>query len=222
LTDSRDRRASAEIERQFAIRTLVTFTTPSEAASRVRRWRLAIGRCAPIATDSARRYCSAISGAIEIMAVSLREITAGSVRRITDLKVTPEQERFVASNAVSLAEALFNDEAWYRGIYLDDTPAGFVMLYDESLRSVPPADAQIGLWRFMIDHRFQGQGIGAAALDHVIAHVQGSGLFTSLEVSYVPGPGCPERFYLRAGFMHTGRVDNGEIVLARPLGPKAQ
>src|SRR5436190_15891348 len=150
------------------------------------------------------------------MAVSLREITADSVRRITDLTVTPEQQRFVASNAVSLAEALFNAEAWYRAIYVDDTPAGFVMLYDESLRSVPPADMHIGLWRFMIDHRFQRQGIGAAALDDVIAHVQRSGLFTTFEVSYVPGPGCAERFYLRAGFLHTGREDNGEIVLALP------
>lgn len=153
------------------------------------------------------------------MAVSLREITADSVRQITALAVAPEQQRFVASNAVSLAEALFNEEAWYRAIYLGDTPAGFVMLYDESLRSVPPAELQIGLWRFMIDRSFQGQGIGAAALEQVIAHVRSKNLFTSLEVSYVPGPGCAERFYLRAGFQHTGRVDNGEIVLELPLAP---
>lgn len=155
------------------------------------------------------------------MAVSLREITADSVRQITDLTVLPEQQRFVASNAVSLAEALFNEEAWYRGIYLGDTPAGFVMLYDESLRSAPPADLNIGLWRFMIDRAFQGQGIGAAALEQVITHVRRKNLFTSLAVSYVPGPGCPERFYLRAGFQHTGREDNGEIVLELPLVPNA-
>lgn len=153
------------------------------------------------------------------MAVSLREITADSVRQITDLAVGADQQRFVASNAVSLAEALFNEEAWYRAVYLDDTPAGFVMLYDESLRSVPPAELQIGLWRFMIDRSFQGQGIGAAALEQVIAHVRSKNLFTSLEASYVPGPGCAERFYLRAGFQHTGRVDNGEIVLELPLTP---
>ena len=54
------------------------------------------------------------------MAVSLREITADSVRQITALAVAPEQQRFVASNAVSLAEALFNEEAWYRAIYCGD------------------------------------------------------------------------------------------------------
>ena len=155
------------------------------------------------------------------MAVSLREITADSVRQITDLAVGTDQERFVASNAVSLAEALFNEEAWYRAIYLDDTPAGFVMLYAESLRSVPPAALQVGVWRFMIDRNFQGQGIGAAALEQVITHVRAKNLFKSLAVSYVPGPGCAEHFYLRAGFQHTGRVDNGEIILELLLTPNA-
>ena len=155
------------------------------------------------------------------MDVSLREITADTVRQISDLTVLPEQQRFVASNAVSLAEALFSEEAWYRAIYSGDTPAGFVMLYDESLRSVPPADLNVGIWRFMIDRAFQGQGIGAAALEQVIKHVRSKNLFTSLAVSYVPGPGCAERFYLRAGFQHTGRVDDGEIVLELPLTPNA-
>jgi diamine N-acetyltransferase len=93
------------------------------------------------------------------------------------------------------------------------------MLYDESLRSAPPPAPQIGIWRFMVDHRFQGQGIGAAALQHVIEHVRRKGLFDSLSVSYVPGPGCPEPFYLRAGFKHTGKVEEGEIVLKLPLAP---
>ena len=70
--------------------------------------------------------------------VSLREITSETVRQITRLSVSPEQQRFVASNAISLAEALFSPNAWYRAIYAGESPAGFVMLYDESLRTTPP------------------------------------------------------------------------------------
>jgi len=151
------------------------------------------------------------------MLVSLREITAETVRQITKLSVSPDQQQFVASNAVSLAEALFNEEAWYRAIYVGESAAGFVMLYDESLRATPPLEPKVGLWRFMIDARFQGQGIGAAALEQVVAQVQRKGLFNSVETSYVPGPGSPERFYLRAGFRHTGKVDDGQIVLELPL-----
>ena len=151
------------------------------------------------------------------MLISLREITADTVRQITTLSVSPGQQRFVASNAISLAEALFSTEAWYRAIYADDSTAGFVMLYDESLRTTPPTNPQAALWRFMVDTQFQGRGVGTAALQQVIAHVRSKDLFSSLLVSYVPAPGCPEKFYLGAGFKHTGKVDGGEVVLELPL-----
>ncbi len=147
------------------------------------------------------------------MNVSLREITAETVRKITSLVVAPSQERFVASNAISLAEALLSPEAWYRAIYLDDAPVGFVMLYDETFQSPPPTEPQIAIWRFMVDARFQGQGIGREALEQIVAHAQSIRVFSSLLVSYVPGSGSPESFYKNFGFLPTGEIDDGEIVL---------
>ena len=156
-----------------------------------------------------------------IMLISLREITAETVRQITSLSVSPEQQRFVASNAISLAQALFSQEAWYRAIYAGESPAGFLMLYDESLRASPPPQPQVAVWRFMVDTKFQRQGVGRAALEQVIDHVRSKGPSSSLLVSYVPAPGSPEEFYLRAGFKHTGKVDGGEIVLELPLKSNA-
>jgi diamine N-acetyltransferase len=153
--------------------------------------------------------------------VSLREIDASTVRAIVALDVAADQQKFVASNAVSLAQALFSPEAWYRAIYLSGDPVGFVMLYDETQRVPPPEAPQFFLWRLMIDARFQRRGIGKAALEQVIAHVREKRSATSLGVSYVPGPGCPEPFYLASGFRHTGRVDDGEIVLELPLPPES-
>ncbi|CAG0946778.1 diamine N-acetyltransferase [Gammaproteobacteria bacterium] len=150
--------------------------------------------------------------------VTLREITADTVGAVIKLSVAESQKGFVASNAVSLAQALFAPEAWYRAIYVGDEPVGFVMLDDESLRTPPPASPEIGVWRFMIDERFQGRGIGRVALQRVIEHVRAKGLFSALELSYVAGPGCPESFYLGLGFRHTGRVDDNEIILRLPLG----
>lgn len=149
--------------------------------------------------------------------VSLREITAETVRAVTNLQVAEGQQSFVAPNAVSLAQALFAPEAWYRAVYAGDELAGFVMLYDESLRSAPPSAPEIGVWRFMVDRRFQGRGIGRAALALVIEHVRSKGLFSTLELSFVPGPGGPEHFYRKLGFEPTGRVDDGEVVLALPI-----
>lgn len=149
--------------------------------------------------------------------VTLREITAATVRSVIRLSVADSQKGFVAPNAVSLAQALFAPEAWYRAIYVGDEMAGFVMLDDQSLRSPMPEKPTVTVWRFMIDTNFQGRGIGRAALLRVIEHVRGKGLFDTLELSYVPGPGCPEPFYLGLGFLHTGRVDENEIVLELPL-----
>lgn len=153
--------------------------------------------------------------------VSLRSITSETVRTVTKLSVKESQQRFVASNAVSLAQALFAPEAWYRAIYRGDEIVGFVMLEDESQVKPLPDNPGIGVWRFMIDKNFQGQGIGRAALLLVIEHARNKGMFESLELSYVPGPGCPEPFYLGIGFHHTGKVDEGEVILAFPLAPVA-
>jgi diamine N-acetyltransferase len=150
-------------------------------------------------------------------AVTLREITRETLRGILMLVVAPEQERFVASNAVSLAQAHFTPEAWYRGIYAGEEPVGFVMLYDATRAAEPPERPTAYLWRFMIDHRQQGKGYGAEALRLVIEHVRGRGCFSALELSYVPGEGSPEPFYKRFGFRDTGRVDDDEIVLELPL-----
>lgn len=149
--------------------------------------------------------------------VTLREITAETVIPVVRLSVAESQKGFVAPNAISLAEALFAPEAWYRAIYSGEELAGFVMLADESLLSPPPAQPKVGVWRFMIDEKFQGRGIGRAAVLQVIEHVRSKNRFASLELSYVPGPGCPEPFYLGLGFRHTGRLDGDEIVMELPL-----
>lgn len=149
--------------------------------------------------------------------VSLREITPDNLRDVLRLQVAEDQKGFVAPNAVSLSQALFAPEAWYRAIYDGDTPVGFVMLEDESLGRPPPAQPSIGVWRLMIDHQHQKRGFGRAALQLVIAHAEAKGLFDRLELSFVPGPGCPEPFYLSLGFRHTGSMDGAEVVLERPL-----
>jgi diamine N-acetyltransferase len=78
--------------------------------------------------------------------VTLQEITQENLDDILNLKVTSKQKNFVASNAKSLAQALFYQEvAWYRAIYADETPVGFVMLEDD------PVNSSYFLWRFMID-----------------------------------------------------------------------
>lgn len=138
--------------------------------------------------------------------VALVEVTGDTVRAICRLAVAPEQSRFVAPNAVSFAQALFEPKAWYRAIVADDAPVGFLMLYDD------PDEPAYFLWRFMVDARFQGRGYGARAIRLLAEHVRSRPGATELRTSWVPGPGSPEGFYLRLGFEPTGEIDEGEVV----------
>lgn len=143
--------------------------------------------------------------------VTLREVTAETVRAVCTLETTPEQKRFVAPNAVSIAQAYFSDEAWFRAIYAGETPVGFLMLADQ------PAKPEYYLWRFMIDARYQRMGFGQRAMRLLIEHVRTRPGATALLTSAVPGEGGPRPFYERLGFTVTGELDGIEEVLRLPL-----
>ncbi|MEQ1805169.1 MAG: GNAT family protein [Burkholderiaceae bacterium] len=149
--------------------------------------------------------------------MSLREVTAHTVRAVTDLRVSALQQSYVASNAVSIAQAYFHPEAWFRAIYVDDAPVGFAMLEDPTLLIDWIGHAQVGLWRFMIDERHQGRGHGRAALRLLIEHVRTRPGQTKLRTSCVPGPHSPIAFYERCGFRRTGELDDAEEVLELSL-----
>lgn len=143
--------------------------------------------------------------------VTLREITFETVRAICALKVTDAQNAFVAPNAVSIAQAHFSEYAWFRAIYANDEPAGFLMLYDD------PAKPEYFLWRFMIDERFQRQGIGREAMKLLIEHVRTRPDATVFQTSVVQAPGGPQPFYESLGFIATGEIDDDEAVLELTL-----
>lgn len=139
--------------------------------------------------------------------VSLREVTKENLDDVLTLKVKPGQQNFVASNAVSIAEAHFEKKAWFRAVYADDTPVGFVMLYDD------PQEGEYYLWRFMIDARYQGLHFGKRAIQLLVDYVRTRPDATELLVSYVPAEGSPQPFYCRLGFVDTGEVSDGENVM---------
>jgi len=147
--------------------------------------------------------------------VSLREITRETVRAICRLQVGPGQDRFVAPNAVSIAQAHFEPKAWFRAICAGEEPVGFVMLYED------PEKPEYFLWRLMIAAEQQGEGYGRRALELLVDRVRNLPGATELLTSYVPAEGGPEGFYKGFGFVDTGEVENGEVVCRLPLGRPA-
>uniref|UniRef100_A0A832MM98 GNAT family N-acetyltransferase n=1 Tax=Eiseniibacteriota bacterium TaxID=2212470 RepID=A0A832MM98_UNCEI len=144
-------------------------------------------------------------------AVTLRPVTPDNVRALCALDPGPGMHAFVAPNAVSLAEAYVHPLAWPRAVYAGEEPVGFIML------SLDTERAQYWVWRFMVDHRHQRRGIGAAALKLAVAHVRALPGAREVRLSFVDAPGSPEPFYRRLGFARTGEIEDGEHVMALDL-----
>jgi diamine N-acetyltransferase len=105
--------------------------------------------------------------------IELRDITDENRAAVCALAVGPDQERFVASVALSLEHAATTPEGepWYRAVYFGDEPVGFVMVS----WNVPPGRPGIlgpyYLWRLLIDQHHQGRGFGRATLTAIVEPV---------------------------------------------------
>jgi len=144
-----------------------------------------------------------------------REVTKENFWDIIKLRVFPEQKH-VAPNSVSIAEAHYSDYAWFRAIYFGDTPVGFIMLADP-ISGEKGEDAKFNnryfLWRLMIDHKHQKKGYGKKTLDMICQYVQNRPNAEYLYCSYSEGEHGPEGFYMKHGFEKTGELTEGEIVI---------
>ncbi len=117
------------------------------------------------------------------MSIEFRVIDKSNYNQCIKLKTSEEQKRFVATNIFSLVQSAYESNLYPLGVYKNDKMVGFI-LYD--------FDDEINGWsmsRFMIDEKFQNQGIGKAALNKFIKffiekydHIQ---LYTSAAVDNI-------------------------------------
>ncbi len=145
--------------------------------------------------------------------VSLVEITADNVRAVGEIGGSFSQQDLVAPVLVSIAQAytpqVVDGETihpWLRAVQADGELAGFVMMAEPYKQHPHPY-----LWRYVIDHRHQGRGIGRRAL-LAIAHSLHAEGATHIRVSFVPDVvGSPAGFYEGLGFVRTGDEHHGEV-----------
>lgn len=114
------------------------------------------------------------------MNINFREIDKLNYNTCINLKVGAHQEDYVASNAISLVQAFYEDELYPIGIYNDEVMVGFI-LYDY--------DKELEGWsfsRFMIDINHQNKGYGSKALEKFLEFFHNKypneNLYTSVEV----------------------------------------
>ncbi len=137
-------------------------------------------------------------------------MTPDNYRACIEMTVLPEQRGFVAPNLNSLAEAYAHPAGEARLIYRDDEPVGFVLFHP--IAPERPAEGHC-IVRFMVDRRYQGQGIARPALRAAVEWIRRERQVHRVRLSVVPQNDRARALYRSEGFRETGELDDGEVVM---------
>ena len=152
--------------------------------------------------------------------MDFRPLSSDTVNPLIDIEVTKDQRRFLASNAVTMAQSMFEPAVEIWGLFEDKTTLGMVALEDW-MHPEADFDPEIDrdtlyLWRLMIDHQHQGKGYGTKALEFTLKRARELGrgrvVLTALDA---PGTAIP--LYEAFGFRRSGLVVDGDVELVLPL-----
>ena len=158
--------------------------------------------------------------------IHLEKIVNDNIWKIIKLRVKQDQEDFVATNTESILEAYATIQegnvALAFGLYQGTDLIGFVMIgYGTSGGEDEPlvAPESYCIWRFMIDEKFQGQGLGKAAMQAVLDYIQtkpcGDAKYCWL--SYEEENTVARNLYSSFGFQESGEICYDEIVSVKTL-----
>ncbi len=145
--------------------------------------------------------------------IEFKPITEENFFAVVNMK-RPEEERFVASNERSLAQAwLYRDagDVFPFAIYADGSPVGFMMLDEDEEERV------LAIWRIMFPEEHANRGCGGQAIQMVIDLARASGKYDKLVIDYVPGNERAAHLYEKLGFRPTGEISHGEVVMELKL-----
>jgi diamine N-acetyltransferase len=133
--------------------------------------------------------------------INLLDVDGDNWRDVANVKVHPDQEKFVAAATYYLCLAHYGDDWHPLAIEADGEIVGHVMW------AVDPEDDSTWLGGLMIDAAHQGQGLGRAT---VTAFIDRFG--SNLGLSYSPDNERARRVYREMGFVETGEMEDDEIV----------
>ena len=128
------------------------------------------------------------------------------------LRVSKEQERYVANSATILARAYAYRNARSRAffIYKEEVPVGMGLYYDDEV------SGSYIFSELFIDERFQGKGFGKEATKLVLDNMKKDGKYSNVILCYIEGNKAAKELYKSYGFVETDR-DEDEIIMELKL-----
>ncbi|MCM3005032.1 GNAT family N-acetyltransferase [Priestia koreensis] len=138
--------------------------------------------------------------------VVLRSVNKGNWKEVARLSLKEEQKSFIASNLYSMVEVQFLENFKTKAIYRDEEMIGFTMY------GIDEEDGNYWIYRFMIDQRFQGKGLGKKAMLLVIEDIEkwNSTNIPCIMIDYHRDNIGAKKMYRKVGFVETERGPGGE------------
>lgn len=149
--------------------------------------------------------------------MEFKKITWDNFIECIELQVADDQHQFISSNQHALAEAyVATDEGQdiiTFAIYKDEKMVGFIMMYyDDGNGNFD--FSSYGIFKMMIDKRFQGKGYGKETMKKAIEYIKTfpRGKAKGIELTYKPENTIAKRIYNHFGFIENGDIlASGEV-----------
>lgn len=113
-------------------------------------------------------------------------------------------EEYVCCNALSIMEAQYFPGLVPKALYADEQLIGFFM-YERT--EDKPEHAEI--WRFMLDHKFIGRGLGRASFAAILAYLK-EAQYRTIDIVLEDENHIAKSLYTSFGFEFNGRIVDDE------------
>lgn len=138
--------------------------------------------------------------------ISLKPVDEKNFEEVIQLKVTKDQESYVASNLYSIAESKVLPECIPMAIYEEEEPIGFAMY------AMDREEEEYCIYRLMIDAKHQSKGYGRKAMEALIKHISEDKEHHLLYISFEPENERAKALYESLGFVPDGRMIDNEVI----------
>ncbi|WP_097026874.1 GNAT family N-acetyltransferase [Clostridium peptidivorans] len=149
------------------------------------------------------------------MNIEIREVTEENLKDILSLTVSESQKSYIESTKQCLEDAMECSCYQPAGLYRDGALVGFAMY------GLFPREGQNGrVWldRYLIDERFQGQGLGSIMLEALITQLVKLYHCDKVYLSLYDDNQHALHLYQKFGFKFNGELDiNEEKVMIKAL-----
>ena len=145
------------------------------------------------------------------MTIKLKPVDKDNWGELVDLSVAEDQKNWVAPNTHSIIEGLIEPGMMSRGIYDDNMPVGYTLY----LVNTNKKWAYIA--RLMVDARHQAKGYGRQAMRLVIEDLKKQEGLERVLIGVVPPNTIARKFYEKLGFVDTGMMHDGDILMEMML-----